>query len=197
MAQQKLDIEQVVRDKAGDKARFVPGFVINYLRKIVHEDELNEFFAQSGDLEGVPWLDAAVDFVGVKLEARGEERLPDPADGRRYTFVSNHPLGGIDGISLGKILGHRYDGHIRYLVTDLLRNLKGLAPLCVGVNKFGAQGHDFTGAKIAAFGDAVFAPLMIEAIGSADASADNRSFREGVEFGLNLVVYIHLPYIVT
>lgn len=143
MAQQKLDIEQVVRDKAGDKARFVPGFVINYLRKIVHEDELNEFFAQSGDLEGVPWLDAAVDFVGVKLEARGEERLPDPADGRRYTFVSNHPLGGIDGISLGKILGHRYDGHIRYLVNDLLMNLKGLAPLCVGVNKFGAQGHDF------------------------------------------------------
>ena len=143
MAQELLDIEKVVWDKAGTKAKFVPRFVINYLRRIVHEDEINAFFQEVGDIEGVPWLDAAVDFAGVTLERVGEENLPRPDDGKRYTFVSNHPLGGIDGISLGKILGHRYDGRIRYLVNDLLMNLKGLAPLCVGVNKFGAQGHDF------------------------------------------------------
>lgn len=143
MAQQRLDIESVVREKAGSKARFVPRFLINYLRRIVHEDELNDFFQRVGDMEGVPWLDAAVDFMGVKVEKEGEELLPVADDGKRYTFVSNHPLGGIDGITLGSILGHRYDGRIRYLVNDLLMNLKGLAPLCVGVNKFGAQGHDF------------------------------------------------------
>ncbi len=143
MAQELLDVEKIVRDKAGKKARYIPRFVINYLKKIAHEDELNEFFSKIGDIEGVPWLDASVDFVGVKLELEGEDNLPLPDDGKRYTFVSNHPLGGIDGISIGSVLGHRYDGRIRYMVNDLLMNLKGLAPLCVGVNKFGSQGHDF------------------------------------------------------
>ncbi|MBP3227651.1 MAG: glycerol acyltransferase [Bacteroidaceae bacterium] len=143
MAQQPLDIRSIIRSKAGNKARFVPGFLIAYLERIAHQRELNEFFEQAGDLEGVPWLDAAVKFAGVTVERFGEDNLPAPDDPRRYTFVSNHPLGGIDGITLGSILGHRYDGHIRYLVNDLLMNLQGLAPLCVGVNKFGAQGHDF------------------------------------------------------
>lgn len=143
MAQQFLNIERVVHEKAGTKAKFVPRFVINYLRRIAHEEELNEFFQRIGDIKGVPWLDEMVNFTGITLERVGEDNLPNSDDTKRYTFVSNHPLGGIDGISLGSVLGHRYNGRIRYLVNDLLMNLKGLAPLCVGVNKFGAQGHDF------------------------------------------------------
>ncbi len=143
MADKYIDIENIVKTRAGRKARFVPRCLINYLRHIAHEDEINTFFSQAGNIEGVPWLDAAVEFAEVKIQKIGEENLPAPSDTRRYTFVSNHPLGGIDGITLGSILGHRYDGKIRYLVNDLLMNLKGLAPLCVGINKFGAQGHDF------------------------------------------------------
>ena len=56
--------------------------------------------------------------------------------------MSNHPLGGPDGIAIGQILGHRYDGRIRYLVNDLLMNLHGLAPLCVPVNVTGKQSRD-------------------------------------------------------
>ncbi len=138
-----LDVEQILRDKAGRKANYVPRFIINYLRRIAHQDELNLFFQTIGDIQGVPWLDAAVNYVGVNIQTKGQENLPSPTDGKHYTFVSNHPLGGIDGISIGKILGHTYNGQIRYLVNDLLMNLKGLAPLCVGVNKFGSQGHDF------------------------------------------------------
>lgn len=143
MAQALIDVEKVIRDKAGSKARFVPRFLINYLRRIAHEEDLNNFFTTIGDIEGVPWLDATVAYAGVKIQRVGEDNLPAPTDPRRYTFVSNHPLGGIDGITLGSILGNRYNGQIRYLVNDLLMNLKGLAPLCVGVNKFGSQGHDF------------------------------------------------------
>lgn len=91
----------------------------------------------------MPWLNAAVKYLDMNLVVKGLENLPSDADGQRYTFVSNHPLGGIDGIALGAILGNHYDGRIRYLVNDLLMNLRGLAPLCVPINKTGAQTRQF------------------------------------------------------
>ena len=71
------------------------------------------------------------------------ENLPAKDDGKLYTFVSNHPLGGIDGVALGTIIGRHYDGNFSYLVNDLLMNLPGLAPLCIPINKTGAQSRGF------------------------------------------------------
>lgn len=138
-----IDIEKVLHDKAGRKARYVPRFVVSWLKHIVHQDEINEFLHRVGDKQGVPWLDDCIDFLDFKLDVQGEENLPDPTDGRLYTFVSNHPLGGMDGIALGSILGNKYDGRIKYLVNDLLMNLHGLAPLFIPINKTGAQSRQF------------------------------------------------------
>ena len=81
--------------------------------------------------------------MGVNLRVRGMENLPLADDGKLYTFVSNHPLGGIDGVAIGSIIGDRYNDNFKYLVNDLLMNLPGLAPLCVGINKTGKNGRDF------------------------------------------------------
>lgn len=138
-----IDVEQILREKAGAKARRVPRFVLSWLKKIVHQDEVNQFLEQSSHLSGVEWLEACVEYLDMKLDVSGRENLPASDDGRHYTFVSNHPLGGIDGVALGAILGRHYDGHIRYLVNDLLMNLRGLAPLCIPINKTGSQSRDF------------------------------------------------------
>ena len=138
-----VDVEQILREKAGAKARRVPRFVLSWLKKIVHQDEVNQFLEQSSHLSGVEWLEACVEYLDMKLDVSGRENLPASDDGRHYTFVSNHPLGGIDGVALGAILGRHYDGHIRYLVNDLLMNLRGLAPLCIPINKTGSQSRDF------------------------------------------------------
>ena len=148
----KIDIDGILDSKAGSKARFVPGFVRTWLKNIAHQDEVNEFLESAGEKQGVPWLDAVMEFLDVTLDVHGLENLPDDSDGRRFTFVSNHPLGGPDGIAIGQILGHRYDGRIRYLVNDLLMNLHGLAPLCVPINKTGKQSRDFPRLVEAAFG---------------------------------------------
>ena len=148
----KIDIDGILDSKAGSKARFVPGFVRTWLKNIAHQDEVNEFLESAGTKQGVPWLDAVMEYLDVTLDVHGAENLPDDSDGRRFTFVSNHPLGGPDGIAIGQILGHRYDGRIRYLVNDLLMNLHGLAPLCVPINKTGKQSRDFPRLVEAAFG---------------------------------------------
>jgi len=121
----------------------VPKFVINWLKRIIHQDELNEFLKGEGEKQGVPWLWDCVEFLDMKLDIQGKENLPDPDDGRFYTFVSNHPLGGQDGVALGAVLGQHYDGRVKYLVNDLLMNLHGLAPLCIPINKTGSQSRQF------------------------------------------------------
>lgn len=127
----------------GDNAKRIPGFVVNWLKRIVHEEEVNRFLWESRKLSGTEWLTECVRYLDMRITLHGEENLPKKDDGRRYTFVSNHPLGGQDGVALGSIIGTHYDGQFRYLVNDLLMNLPGLAPLCIPINKTGRQSRDF------------------------------------------------------
>jgi putative hemolysin len=136
-----IDIESILRSKAPKYYKYIPKFVISYLKRIIHQDEINVFL--TGDAKGkygVDFLEACMGFLDAKIVLKGEENLP--SDGA-YTFVSNHPLGGQDGVALGYVLGKHYDGHVKYLVNDLLMNLSGLAPLCIPINKTGRQAKDF------------------------------------------------------
>lgn len=135
-----IDIDKILRDKAGKKAKWVPGFVVSYLKHIVHQDEINEFLKRVPDKKGVEFLDECMKYLDVTLDVKGMENLPEEG---LCTFVSNHPLGGQDGVSLGWLLGKHYGGKVKYLVNDLLMNLSGLAPLCIPINKTGAQSRDF------------------------------------------------------
>lgn len=138
-----IDIDQILKGKLGAKAKFVPSFLVNWLKRTVHEDQVNAFLWESRDKVGVEWLEECVKYLDMTLEIEGKENLPDPQDGRLYTFVSNHPLGGEDGVALGAIIGRHYDGRFRYLVNDLLMNLPGLAPVCIPINKTGSQSRNF------------------------------------------------------
>ena len=138
-----IDIDKILRDKMGAKAKFVPSFAVNWLKRILHEDEVNQFLWESRGLTGTEWLTECVCYLDMTLQIEGLENLPKKDDGKLYTFVSNHPLGGQDGVALGSIIGKHYDGKFRYLVNDLLLNLPGLKSVSIGINKTGKQSRDF------------------------------------------------------
>ena len=139
----KIDIDKVLQAKMGTKAKFVPRFLVNWLKRIVHQDEINRFIELEGDKQGVEWIEDCLEYLDTKIVVEGEENLPEVSDPRRYTFVSNHPLGGLDGLALGAVIGRKYEGQVKYLVNDLLMNLKGLAPLFIPINKTGKQSRNF------------------------------------------------------
>ena len=143
ITEKTVDLEAILRSKMGAKAKYVPGFVVGLLKRIVHQDEVNRFLWESRNLTGTDWLEECVRYLDMTLELEGMENLPDKNDGKLYTFVSNHPLGGADGVALGSIIGRHYDSRFRYLVNDLLMNLPGLAPLCIPINKTGKQSRNF------------------------------------------------------
>ena len=143
ITEKTIDVREILKSKMGDKARYVPSPIVKWLERILHQDEVNEFLWDSRGLTGVEWLEATVRYLDMTLDIIGRENLPPKDDGRLYTFVSNHPLGGVDGVALGAIIGSHYDGRLRYLVNDLLMNLPGLAPLCIPINKTGHQSRNF------------------------------------------------------
>lgn len=133
-----IDLDKVVRQRAGKKAKYIPSFLISWLKRIVHQDFINNYLKKG--YVGVDFCENCLQYLDVEVEIEGMENLSD--DSQRYTFVSNHPLGAIDGVTLGMVLGKRYNGKIKYLVNDLLMNLEGLAPLCVPINKLGKQARN-------------------------------------------------------
>lgn len=138
-----IDLDRIIREKMRDKAKYVPALAVKWLKHIIHQDEVNKFLWESRDKKGTEWLEECTRYLDMTLNIEGMENLPDKNDGRLYTFVSNHPLGGVDGVALGAIIGRHYDGRFRYLVNDLLMNLPGLAPLCIPINKTGKQSRNF------------------------------------------------------
>lgn len=86
-----IDIDRILKGKMGAKAKFVPGFVVSWLKKLVHEDEVNKFLWESRHLSGTEWLTECVKYLKMDIEIVGAENLPDKNDGKLYTFVSNHP----------------------------------------------------------------------------------------------------------
>lgn len=135
-----IDIDKVLRDKAPKYYKYIPRFLISYLKRITHQEELNVFLTEVKDKEGVDFLEECMGFLDAKLVVKGLENIPKD---KLFTFVSNHPLGGQDGVALGYILGRHFDGKVKYLVNDLLMNLRGLAPLCIPINKTGKESRDF------------------------------------------------------
>lgn len=143
ITEKTIDLDNILRSKVGAKAKWIPRPLVWWLKRIIHQDEVNKYLWESRHLQGTEWLEECVRYLDATLDIVGKENLPAKDDGRLYTFVSNHPLGGEDGVALGAIIGRHYDGRFRYLVNDLLMNLPGLAPLCIPINKTGKQGRDF------------------------------------------------------
>jgi len=134
----KIDVEHVVKTRAS-KVK-VPRFIIKYLKKIVHEDEFNKFFRENPDLRNMDFIEGGLKYMGINTVVKGKENLPHQ-DGR-YIFACNHPLGGLDGMTIGYLIGREYDGKVKFFSNDLLTNLHPMKDMFIPVNKFGAQSKE-------------------------------------------------------
>ena len=131
----KIDVDAVLAAKAPRIARWVPGFVIRWLKRTIHQDEINYILDEYSALPPQQFIQACFKFWGVTYSVEGLEKL-DPKG--RYLFASNHPFGGMDGMMLAdELVG--YCGDARGIVNDLLMHVEPLRPLWIPVNKHGSQ----------------------------------------------------------
>lgn len=130
----QVDVKAVFHSKNPRLARLIPGFVFRYLKKVVHEDDVNSFLSAHGQKLDIDFIHAAIEDFNVSITTEGEENIPEKG---RLIFAANHPLGGFDGIVLMKIISSHFDS-FRFLVNDILMNISNIRGLFIPINKHGS-----------------------------------------------------------
>ena len=136
-----LNLHEILRSRMSAKVnRFIPGFLITGLERLIHQDELNEMLRIAYPLRGSEFSKKILEYLEIEVDVRGLDELPAET---RFMFASNHPLGGLDGITLIALLGEKYgDEGVRFLVNDMLMNVEPLSDVFLPINKFGSQGRE-------------------------------------------------------
>ncbi len=128
-----INVEEVIASKNKNLLRVMPGFLLRYIKRIVHQEEINAFIKRHGHKTSFDFVDSILEEFGVKVEYEGFENMP-AAGG--CIVASNHPLGGLDAMALIHVI-EKKRRDIKFVVNDILLQLKNLEALFIGVNKHG------------------------------------------------------------
>lgn len=150
----RIDVDKVLENKAPRIKRYIPRFVIKWLRGLIHEDVLNCAIDNYGDQSPLEFIRGAFKILDIRYKVEGFENI-DPNG--RYIFASNHPFGGMDGLMLSELIsGHL--GDVRFIGNDILMVVEPLRPLIIPVNKHGRQSRESAETFNAAFNSDI--PLL-------------------------------------
>lgn len=133
----QINVREVVRSKAPKYYKKIPGFIFSWFEKFIHQKDINSIISKDYNAKGVDLMENARKYFNISLNVIGEENIP--SFDNKCIFVSNHPLGGLDGICLSAYLGNKFDKKIYYLVNDILYFIEPLRPIFAPINKHGAQ----------------------------------------------------------
>lgn len=165
----KIDLDAVMKSRAGKYNRFIPRFMVSWLKKVICQDDLNLMLSVNAGKTGGDFCRGVIDHLEVNPIFHGEENLPSTP---RVTFVSNHPLGGLDGMILIDYVCRRYPGtEPKFIVNDLLTTIEPLNNVFLPVNKHGAQSRKNSRIIDEAFaGDS---PMLVFPAGLCSRRGDN------------------------
>lgn len=131
-----LDVEKVIGSKNPRLLKWIPGFILRWIKKVLHEKDMNDFMRVHGHLRDFDFIRKVITEFHVTIKLEGIENIPTSGG---FILASNHPLGGFDGLALMDAVGNvRKD--IRFLVNDILLSFGTMDDLFVPINKHGAQG---------------------------------------------------------
>jgi hypothetical protein len=133
-----IDVESVLSSRNPALRKALPDFIINYLKRVIHQDELNEFIKLYGNQKNAEFIGSSLKHFKINYTVSGTGNIPSKG---RYIFVSNHPLGGLDGLVFMYELS-KYFKDIRFPVNDILTNIENLNGIFLPINKHGSQGKE-------------------------------------------------------
>ena len=126
--------KEVAKVIHADKYGFIGTFFGWLLMKVLNISTINKIYNRNRHLEKLDFLNALLDDFQIKFEIPEEDLKRLPKDGA-YITVSNHPLGGIDGILLLKLMiEQRAD--FKIIANFLLHRIEPLKPYIMPVNPF-------------------------------------------------------------
>jgi len=131
----QVDIEQIIKVKSEGLHRILPRFVVNYIRRIIHEDEVNDVLRRYHGQDGISFANGLMDEFNVRFNVHREEKIPTTG---KLIVACNHPLGGFDGLALISLIS-KYRKDIKFPVNDFLMHVPNLHDIFIPINKVGSN----------------------------------------------------------
>lgn len=135
----QIDLQAILKERLGKRSRYVPSFLVRGVERLIHQDGLNGLLKHNFPKRGADFCDGVLADLNVRLDVRGEENMPSDS---RCIIASNHPLGGLDGISMISWASRHYGKPVHFVVNDLLMAVEPLTDCFVPVNKHGSQSRN-------------------------------------------------------
>jgi len=131
-----VNLRDLFMTKNPKVGRWIPGFVYRFLSRMLRIDFMNDpILYNHGYKKNVDFARASIEAFDVTMEVIGREHLPQ--DGR-FIFVSNHPLGGFDGMMIISEISRSFP-NLKVLANDILCQIENMDGIFVPINKHGAQ----------------------------------------------------------
>ncbi len=111
--------------------------VMRLVRKILYLDRIEGFLENHSGVCGFNLIDDIFEYIDISFLVSSRELERIPAAGK-VICVSNHPLGGLDGLVLLKVF-HEVRPDVRIVANDMLLVLDGLAELFLPVDVFSGR----------------------------------------------------------
>ena len=124
----KIDIEQILTSKirifSSNKFKIIKLVLIKILNRLLHINEINNILETYHDSTGFELIDEVFEYLNFSYYLSSHDRKKIPFEGK-LICVSNHPLGGLDGLALIKAISEvRPD--VKVVVNDVLMNIENL-----------------------------------------------------------------------
>ena len=126
--------KEVAKAIKADKYGVFGTFAGWLLMKTLKISTLNKIYDRNKHLNELEFLNAILDEFQIKFEIPEEDLKRLPKDGA-YITISNHPLGGIDGILLLKLMLER-EPNFKIIANFLLHRIEPMKPYIMPVNPF-------------------------------------------------------------
>ena len=116
---------------------FLRKFLVFTLQWLISERRINEFLSKHALTRDFDFIDQVFQLLQTDCTVRHSDLENIPADGR-VIIVANHPLGGLDGLALLRLVSSvRRD--VRIVVNELLLNITQLNNLSLPVDAMGGE----------------------------------------------------------
>lgn len=134
----QIKIREVIAARNVRLLRWIPNFVIRWFEEFIHQDELNRVLSKYHGVDGRAFALHAIDEMGCTVKTVHSERIPTIGP---VIFVANHPMAGMDALSLFAEVGKiRSDLHI--IANDVLAHIPQFKGYFIPVNKLGKSAKD-------------------------------------------------------
>lgn len=137
-----IDIEHSVVSKLpwlSTQPTLVKRSTFKLLRKLVHEDEINQFLRDHRALKNFSFIDKVFEHFNFGYSLSAKSRSNIPAEGR-VVIVANHPIGSLDGLALLRAVGEiRSD--VKIVANDLLASFSQISELLLPLDNIGRASY--------------------------------------------------------